>query len=152
MSKKPIDKLAAKRAAWLERTQRVLVADESTVRAWLDQPRQQSIRLNPLVASTISHKAFVAQTLKQLQQLGWQGEPYAWAPNCYTLDAGLEAIRDSDLAANGTVYIQNAASWLPVLALQPQPGEAILDVCAAPGGKASNSTKSCWTRLAVARV
>jgi 5-methylcytosine rRNA methyltransferase NSUN4 len=30
----------------------------------------------------------------------------------------------------------NAASLLPVLALDPQPGDEILDACAAPGGKA----------------
>jgi 16S rRNA (cytosine1407-C5)-methyltransferase len=42
------------------------------------------------------------------------------------------------MVANGEVYIQNAASWLPVLALDPKPGDVILDVCAAPGGKASH--------------
>jgi 16S rRNA C967 or C1407 C5-methylase (RsmB/RsmF family) len=33
-------------------------------------------------------------------------------------------------------YPMNASSLLPVLALDPQPGETILDACAAPGGKA----------------
>ncbi len=33
-------------------------------------------------------------------------------------------------------YVQNASSLLPVLALDPQPGETVLDACAAPGGKA----------------
>ena len=32
-------------------------------------------------------------------------------------------------------YLQDPASLLPVLALQAQPGERVLDLCAAPGGK-----------------
>jgi ribosomal RNA methyltransferase Nop2 len=33
--------------------------------------------------------------------------------------------------------IQGASSFLPVMALAPQPNERVLDMCAAPGGKAS---------------
>lgn len=35
------------------------------------------------------------------------------------------------------MFIQNASSYLPVLALDPKPNEEILDACAAPGGKSS---------------
>lgn len=35
----------------------------------------------------------------------------------------------------GATYIQEAASMLPVALLDPQPGETILDLCAAPGSK-----------------
>ena len=42
------------------------------------------------------------------------------------------------LFQRGYVYIQNASSLVPVLALDPRPGEAILDVSAAPGGKAAH--------------
>jgi ribosomal RNA methyltransferase Nop2 len=31
--------------------------------------------------------------------------------------------------------LQSASSFLPVLALDPQPGERVLDLSAAPGGK-----------------
>jgi len=35
----------------------------------------------------------------------------------------------------GLIYVQEATQTIPVLALDPQPGECILDLCAAPGGK-----------------
>ncbi len=35
----------------------------------------------------------------------------------------------------GYYYLQEAASQLPVLVLDPQPGETVLDMCAAPGSK-----------------
>jgi 16S rRNA C967 or C1407 C5-methylase (RsmB/RsmF family) len=35
----------------------------------------------------------------------------------------------------GTIYPQDAASQVPVLLLNPQPGEIIIDTCAAPGSK-----------------
>jgi 16S rRNA (cytosine967-C5)-methyltransferase len=37
--------------------------------------------------------------------------------------------------ANGQVFVQNAAASIPARLLCPKPSEAILDMCAAPGGK-----------------
>lgn len=34
--------------------------------------------------------------------------------------------------------IQSASSWLPVIALDPQPNERIMDMAAAPGGKTTH--------------
>ena len=43
----------------------------------------------------------------------------------------------SSLAARfGLIYIQDKSSLLPPLALNPRPGEAVLDLCASPGSKA----------------
>ena len=39
--------------------------------------------------------------------------------------------------AAGEWWVQDAAATLPVKLLQPQPGEFILDLCAAPGGKSA---------------
>ena len=38
----------------------------------------------------------------------------------------------------GHYILQSASSMLPVMALNPQPGERILDMCSAPGGKTSH--------------
>ncbi len=35
----------------------------------------------------------------------------------------------------GLIYVQEKASMLPVIVLDPQPGEVVIDLCAAPGSK-----------------
>jgi len=39
------------------------------------------------------------------------------------------------LLRSGSVYLQDPATRIPIELLAPRPGEAVLDVCAAPGGK-----------------
>ena len=43
----------------------------------------------------------------------------------------------------GLVVIQDHAQGIPVNLLSPQPGEKILDLCAAPGGKAGHLAEMC---------
>lgn len=138
MSKTPDQK----RSLWAERTAHILCLPEAEAVRLLDTPRHQSIRLNPL-------RGEPTQTLAELKTIGWQGEPVPWAPDCCTVTAGLENIRDSLAVQEGRAFIQNAASWIPVLALDPQPGETILDVCAAPGGKTSHIAAITWNKAYV---
>jgi len=37
----------------------------------------------------------------------------------------------------GYIYVQDAASMIPPVVLQPEPGDLVLDMCSAPGSKAS---------------
>jgi 16S rRNA (cytosine1407-C5)-methyltransferase len=124
-------KLAAKRESLVERTVEALQVSADEAADLLTLERRQSIRINTL-------KTDIEPALVALQGLGWNGEHYDFIDEGYTADEGLQAVRDSDLVANGHVMIQNAASWLPVLALNPQPGDSVLDMCAAPGGKTSH--------------
>ena len=47
----------------------------------------------------------------------------------------MQAIVRTGLLQDGTLAAQDEAAGLAVAVLDPQPGERILDACAAPGGK-----------------
>ena len=74
--------------------------------------------------------------MRELSESGIACQPVSWCPEAFTVAAVQRgALVDSRAAAEGRIYIQNLSSLLPVLLLDPQPGETILDLAAAPGGK-----------------
>ena len=83
---------------------------------WDNLPASTYFRVNPLAPAP--------ETLP--------GEPVENAPGFYKLEGSLPTA----LLAAGSVYIQDPATRHSVELLAPQPGERILDACAAPGGKA----------------
>lgn len=93
---------------------------------------QSSIRINTL--SPLS----VAEIHQRLIDFGAVLEPIPWCPGSFHLLSDKRALAESALFQEGHVYIQNASSLIPALAMQPQAGERILDVCAAPGGKTAH--------------
>ena len=60
-------------------------------------------------------------------------KPHPWLPDCLIADGG-DLARGSAFQ-NGLFYVQDPAARLAALAAEPRPGQKILDVCAAPGGK-----------------
>lgn len=83
---------------------------------WDNLPAQTYFRTNPLVAPPES----------------LPGSPVEGAPGFFKLEGSLP----TSLLASGAIYIQDPATRHSVDLLAPQPGERILDACAAPGGKA----------------
>lgn len=79
-------------------------------------------------------KATVEAAAAELTAAGVTVRPHPWLPDCLELEdtGNLEGL---DAFQNGTIYIQDAAARLAVLAAGPEPGMAVLDACAAPGGK-----------------
>lgn len=64
--------------------------------------------------------------------------PYEKINGAFATDMQNDArVRALNSYVRGELYIQNLSSMLPPLALAPVPGENILDMCAAPGGKTS---------------
>lgn len=65
---------------------------------------------------------------------GVESSAHPWLANCLVLSRMGDVERLSAFQ-KGLFYIQDPASRLAVQALEPLPGERILDCCAAPGGK-----------------
>ncbi len=83
---------------------------------WNNQPSETFLRVNPLAPAAAEIP----------------GEPVEGAPGFYRI----EGQPPGALLASGAIYIQDPATRHAVELLDPQPGERILDACAAPGGKA----------------
>lgn len=53
----------------------------------------------------------------------------------FLLKTPLQEFQKTEIYRNGLVYVQNLSSMLPVLCLEPEDKDKILDLCAAPGAK-----------------
>lgn len=62
--------------------------------------------------------------------------PGRFVPGLFHLQDGAEALRDPAFAA-GLYFPIDEASALPILLLEPRPGDTVLDACAGGGGKAA---------------
>ena len=91
--------------------------------------RRTSLRVNRL-------RAEPAAIQTALTQAGIVWESVPWYPDALLLPPGMEAaLQQLPLYQSGAIYLQSLSAMLPALALEAQPGEDVLDLCAAPGGK-----------------
>ena len=86
----------------------------------LERPRAVALRFNPLKG--------------EKPELPFAGDPVPWEPMGYYYDPGARPGLHPYHEA-GVYYLQEASAMAPVTLLDPQPGECICDLCAAPGGK-----------------
>lgn len=91
--------------------------------------RRPTLRINELRAPRDDTLHRLAELGIKVQQLPFYRCGFA-APN-----SSERELRKIALYAQGAIYLQSAASMLPVVALNPQPGETVLDLTAAPGSK-----------------
>ena len=86
----------------------------------LERPRAVALRFNPLKG--------------EQPELPFVQEPVPWEPMGFYYDPqfrpGLHPYHEA-----GVYYLQEASAMSAVALLQPQPGEWVCDLCAAPGGK-----------------
>lgn len=127
--------------------------DLAALNEWSGKPLRKSVRVNTL-------KLSVEDFLSWAKMKDWQIEPVPWCKEGFFVDRpspiepGLrpasrladgekvggrtekrEALGKDFQHLMGGFYMQEAASMLPVALLDPQPGEHILDMSAAPGSK-----------------
>jgi len=87
-----------------------------------------TIRFNPL-------KGSVEKQQELLRAQGFGFEPWPGLPNVYRITHQPYPIGKSLSHFLGHIYVQDLSSMIPPLVLQPQPGDWVLDVSAAPGSK-----------------
>lgn len=98
---------------------------------WFNQPSQLDIRVNTLRTS-------VEQVQKVLTDAGLKVEAIANLPTGLRLLEKRGMIQDLPGYKEGWWTIQDASAQLVTHLLDPQPGEVIIDACAAPGGKTTH--------------
>ena len=95
--------------------------------AFLDsfsRPRAVALRLNPL------------KTQAPPDLSGFSLRPVPWEPCGFYYDPETRPGKSAYHEA-GLYYLQEASAMAPAALLDPQPGERVLDLCAAPGGKST---------------
>lgn len=106
--------------AFLERMRSQLGPEYDAFLESLERPRAVALRFNPMKGP--------------MPELPFVKEPVAWEPMGYYYDPesrpGLHPYHEA-----GIYYLQEASAMSAVTLLDPQPGERICDLCAAPGGK-----------------
>ncbi len=104
----------------MERMKAQLGAEFPAFLESLERPRAVALRFNPLKGKDLT--------------LPFLREPVSWEPEGFYFDPdsrpALHPFHDA-----GLYYLQEASAMAPVALLDPQPGEAVCDLCAAPGGK-----------------
>ena len=105
---------------FLERMKNQLGAEYPAFLESLERPRAVALRFNPLKGEA-PQLEFVKNPVPW-EKMGWYYDPEA--------RPGLHPYHEA-----GVYYLQEASAMSAVALLDPQPGEKICDLCAAPGGK-----------------
>ena len=75
---------------------------------------------------------------EKLFRAGFKFKDVFWYKDAFILNnKSKKELLKLDIYKNGEIYVQSLASMVPPLVLDPQPGEKVLDLTAAPGGKTS---------------
>src|SRR3989344_1915731 len=90
---------------------------------------RRSIRVNTLVST-------VGETKKSIEKKGWKLTPIPWCKGGFWIEHQERRDVGNLLEYHlGKIYVQEAASMIPPLVLQPKPGDVVLDMAASPGSK-----------------
>ena len=109
--------------AFIKQMQRLLQSECPTFLEALDRPPVKALRVNTL-------KITVEEAKKRMPFLK---EQVAWCDCGFYHD--LDKLGNLPLYIAGLLYSQDASAMAPAEILNPLPGERVLDLCAAPGGK-----------------
>lgn len=99
------------------------------IKEGLSVDRVLSFRVNTI-------KSNVEEIVEILNNNGIKFERVSWFENAFVVDnKEKEKIQKLDIYNEGKIYFQSLSSMIPPIILEPQSGENILDMAAAPGSK-----------------
>ncbi len=107
----------------LDETLKLLEANE--------RPLLPSIRINTL-------KISISEIKKRIEKKGNELEPIEWIPYGFNIVKESFNLGSSHEFLQGYYYLQNIASMLSAIILDPKPNDTVIDMCAAPGSKATH--------------
>jgi tRNA (cytosine49-C5)-methyltransferase len=90
---------------------------------------RRSIRINTIMG-------IVNDVKKSIESKGWVLTPIPWCKEGFWIShPDRRDVGNLFEHHIGQIYVQEAASMIPPLVLDPKPGDIVLDMCAAPGSK-----------------
>ncbi len=107
----------------------------------LNTPLPLGFRVNTL-------KSSIDRVVRKLRRLGVDAWPSERVPNHVRYMGGVDYTK-LDLLRNGEVVPQDEPSALAAILLDPRPGELIVDLCAAPGGKTTHLAELSRNRATI---
>ena len=118
-------------AQFAERMKEMLGNEYEEFEACYEREKYRALRFNPLKGQV---SAFLEQTPFSLTSVPWSKYGYY-----YDADStpGKHPYHEA-----GVYYIQEPSAQIPAALLEAQPGERVLDLCSAPGGKATQIAAS----------
>ncbi|MBD1372885.1 RsmB/NOP family class I SAM-dependent RNA methyltransferase [Hazenella sp. IB182357] len=111
--------------AFLEQMQSMLQEEYHTFMGTYEEEPTRALRVNTLKTTPETLTASVPFKL----------DPIPWCEEAFYYQHHVDRPGKHVYHAAGLYYIQDASAMAPAEALEAQPGEHILDLCAAPGGK-----------------
>src|SRR3989344_795629 len=89
---------------------------------------RRSIRVNTL-------KKPIKEVADSIKEKGWKLTQVPWCEEGFWIESERRDVGNLEEHMLGYIYIQEAASMIPPIVLEPKENEIILDSCAAPGSK-----------------
>ena len=96
--------------------------------AWFNQQPKLTARINTILID-------IPQCLTLLKEQGWDVSQDSNYKDIIYINSHRGSLEKSDAVIKGYITFMDKASMLVARLVNPQPGERVLDCCAAPGGK-----------------
>ena len=107
-----------------QRMKQMLGEEYPAFEASYEKEKYQALRLNPL---KVDRESFLEKTTFNLKQVPWEENGFYYTAQD---TPGKHPYHEA-----GVYYIQEPSAMAPVPFLEVKPGDRVLDLCAAPGGR-----------------